>query len=214
MATDDTPPSGRWISVPRKTASPATPEDARLLTLNPIEQASAFAALQAEGKTQAEIGRRLGKGQSYVARKLRLLRLPALVQEAIVRGDLTEGKAQELVQLNDPNRQVETAEFAIAHGTPVGVLAEFVDLGGVGKPTTSEEAQAERERQFRNVEHYLTRLAVALREQAVKVAPSQRQTWASSHDMSPDELKELLAYTDGPLPKALMVTLLKRASHE
>jgi ParB family chromosome partitioning protein len=52
-------------------------ENVQRSALTPIEEAQAFAKLaDAQGLTQAEIGRIIGKGQSYVAHKLRLLKAP------------------------------------------------------------------------------------------------------------------------------------------
>jgi ParB/RepB/Spo0J family partition protein len=57
--------------------------------LDAIEVALAFQKLADLGVKQAEIGRRVGKSQPLVANTLRLLNLPADVQERIRRGELS-----------------------------------------------------------------------------------------------------------------------------
>ena len=44
--------------------------------LTPIEEAKAFKRLQEQGYTQAQVAKIIGKGQSYIAHKLRLIKLP------------------------------------------------------------------------------------------------------------------------------------------
>ena len=54
-----------------------------------------------EDITQAELASRLGLKQSTVANKLRLLKLPDYIQEAIVDGRLTERHGRALLKLSD-----------------------------------------------------------------------------------------------------------------
>jgi ParB family chromosome partitioning protein len=58
-------------------------ENVQRQDLSPIEEAHAYRVRLADGITQEELGRRIGKSQSYVAQKVRLLKLPADVQSAI-----------------------------------------------------------------------------------------------------------------------------------
>src|SRR5262245_42603086 len=53
-------------------------ENVQRESLSPIEEAEAYQRLQAEGRTQKKIGVLVGKTQSYVSHKLRLLTLPAI----------------------------------------------------------------------------------------------------------------------------------------
>ena len=65
-----------------------------------MEEAAAIAQLvQRWGLSQEEAARRLGKSQSAVANKLRLLRLPETVVEQIRQGDLSERHARALLRL-------------------------------------------------------------------------------------------------------------------
>lgn len=78
--------------------------------LNPIEEAVAYRRLMDEFEmTQEQLGRRLGKSRPSIANTVRLLALPQKVQEAIIRGELSEGQARPLLSLKEPARQEELA---------------------------------------------------------------------------------------------------------
>lgn len=74
--------------------------------LNPIEQALAMKAIMdSEDLTQSELAARLGYKQSTVANKIRLLKLPEYVLQAIAHNDITERHARAL--LNVPEEKLE-----------------------------------------------------------------------------------------------------------
>ncbi len=77
-------------------------ENIQRADLTPIEEAQAYQKLIAAGYTQTEIGAKVGKGQSYVASKLRLLRLPRAVQDLLAADALTEGHCKQLLRLAYP----------------------------------------------------------------------------------------------------------------
>ena len=59
--------------------------------------------------TQEALAQRLGIGQSTVANKLRLLKLPQDVQDALLKKQITERHARSLIPLKSPEKQVQTA---------------------------------------------------------------------------------------------------------
>lgn len=67
--------------------------------LTPIEEARAFDALLQTGLTQAQLGKQLGKGQSYIAQKLRLLKMPAALVALVERDAITENHARQILKL-------------------------------------------------------------------------------------------------------------------
>ena len=76
--------------------------------LNPLEEAKAFRTLSDDfGLSQQEIAGRLGRSRAAVANALRLLRLPAAVQEQLQSGGLTAGQARPLLALGDEQSQIE-----------------------------------------------------------------------------------------------------------
>lgn len=75
-------------------------ENIQRADLSPIEEAQAYAAALATGVTQLQLGKRIGKTQSYIAQKLRLLKMAPEVQEALAAGTISEGIARQLLRLD------------------------------------------------------------------------------------------------------------------
>lgn len=90
-----------------ETASVALIENLQREELSPIEEAIAYGKLlELHNLTQEALAQRLGKGQSTVANKLRLLKLPQPVQTALLNKTITERHARSLIPLKDPEKQV------------------------------------------------------------------------------------------------------------
>jgi ParB family chromosome partitioning protein len=74
--------------------------------LNPIEQARAFQRLIDEcSLTQDDVARKIGKDRTTIANMVRLLRLPASIQESVKRGELSMGHARALLALESRDIQ-------------------------------------------------------------------------------------------------------------
>ncbi len=105
-----------WLEVPTiiknlndtETASVALIENLQREELSPIEEAVAYGKLlELHNLTQEALAQRLGKGQSTVANKLRLLKLPQEVRDALLNKQITERHARSLIPLKDPEKQVQ-----------------------------------------------------------------------------------------------------------
>lgn len=80
--------------------------------LLPIEVAEAYAELlETRNISQSILAERIGKSQSYVAQKLRLLKLPFSVHVLMRQGSFSEGQARQLLRLNDIIGNLVTTEF-------------------------------------------------------------------------------------------------------
>ena len=91
-----------------ETASVALIENLQREELSPIEEAIAYGKLlELHQLTQEALAQRLGKGQSTVANKLRLLKLPQEVQDALLNKAITERHARSLIPLKDPEKQIK-----------------------------------------------------------------------------------------------------------
>lgn len=91
-----------------ETASVALIENLQREELSPIEEAIAYGKLlELHNLTQEALAQRLGKGQSTVANKLRLLKLPQEVQDELLNKTITERHARSLIPLKDPEKQVQ-----------------------------------------------------------------------------------------------------------
>ncbi|ALA52896.1 nucleoid occlusion protein [Shouchella clausii] len=89
-----------------QTASIALIENLQREGLTAIEEATAYAKLiEIHNLTQESLAQRLGKGQSTIANKLRLLHLPQAVQDAILNRDISERHARALIALKDAEAQ-------------------------------------------------------------------------------------------------------------
>lgn len=85
-------------------AEVALVENIQRADLAPLDEAQAYQTLMdAHGRTQEEIARRLGKNRSHVAHMLRLLRLPEDVRALIGDGGISVGHARILVNAADPS---------------------------------------------------------------------------------------------------------------
>ncbi|MDY0168790.1 MAG: ParB/RepB/Spo0J family partition protein [Thermoguttaceae bacterium] len=95
----------------RELAEVAIVENLQRKDLNPLEKAASFQRyLEQYGGTQEELARRLSIDRSTVANLIRLLELPAAVQDALRKGRLTQGHARALLPLGDEREQIEFSE--------------------------------------------------------------------------------------------------------
>lgn len=82
--------------------------------LNPIEKARAYTRLIKEFKlTQEELASRVGQDRSTIANTMRLLELPAELQELVSRGTISAGHARALLGVERISRQLELARRII-----------------------------------------------------------------------------------------------------
>jgi ParB family transcriptional regulator, chromosome partitioning protein len=110
-----------------ETASVALIENLQREELTPIEEALAYGQLlQLHNLTQEALAQRLGIGQSTVANKLRLLKLPQEVQEALLQKQITERHARALIPLKNPVLQVKLLQEIIEKGLNVKQTEERV----------------------------------------------------------------------------------------
>ena len=97
--------------------------------LTPLEEARAFHRLQEEFRlTQEEVARRVGRERSTVANTLRLLRLPAKVQELLADGRVDAGHARALLALDRAEQQIELAGEIARRGLSVREVERRVAL--------------------------------------------------------------------------------------
>ncbi len=74
--------------------------------LNPLEAAEAYRQLNEDfNLSHDEIAAQVGKSRAAVTNTLRLLKLPVLVQKALVEGKISEGHARALLSLPTPESQ-------------------------------------------------------------------------------------------------------------
>jgi ParB family chromosome partitioning protein len=88
--------------------------------LGPLEAARAYKVLQERfGESQEQIATRLGINRVTVTNSLRLLRLPAKIQQMIEQQELTAGHARALLSVSDEAEQLRLAERIASRGLSV-----------------------------------------------------------------------------------------------
>ena len=92
--------------------------------------------MQVCGLTQSDAARRVGKSQSALSNKLRLLKLPEDVLRALRDGGFTERHARALLTLPDDSLQRKAAEHILAHQLNVAQTEDYVTSLLTPKPRT------------------------------------------------------------------------------
>lgn len=96
--------------------------------LNAFEEAEAIRRLMDEwGVPQFEVAQRLGKAQSTVANKLRLLRLTEDQRRRIIAARLTERHARALLRIDDEAERDDALNEIIARQMPVIEAERYID---------------------------------------------------------------------------------------
>ena len=84
-------------------------------------------ALSKHLTTQEVLAQRLGKSQSTIANKMRLLRLPREVQDTLVKGQLSERHARALLRLGSTEQQKQMVQEIIQKDLTVSETEKKVD---------------------------------------------------------------------------------------
>lgn len=96
--------------------------------LNFMEEAEGYNNLLIEhGFTQEELAQKIGKSQSTIANKIRLLKLPPLVKKIIADNNLTERHARALLKLHDEQLQLKVLKHVCEKGLNVKKTEELVE---------------------------------------------------------------------------------------
>jgi ParB family transcriptional regulator, chromosome partitioning protein len=114
-----------------------TEEEAALLTmaenlqredLGFFEEAEGYHRLVDElHLTQQQLAEKLGRQQSTIANKMRLLRLAPSVRESIIRHDLNERHARALLKIHDENDQLDIIDCIVLKSLNVRQTEELID---------------------------------------------------------------------------------------
>lgn len=115
-------------------ASVALIENLQREELTVIEEAKAYAKLlEMHSLTQEALAQRLGKNQSTIANKLRLLKLPNSVHQALLSKEITERHARALIKLGDPGKQEKLLDIIMEYDLNVKQTEERIEKMQVGK---------------------------------------------------------------------------------
>ncbi|WP_313558937.1 nucleoid occlusion protein [Ruminiclostridium cellobioparum] len=96
--------------------------------LSYMEEAEGYSNLINEhGFTQEELAQKIGKSQSTIANKIRLLKLSPLVKKILSDNNLTERHARALLKLHDEQLQLKVLKLVCERGLNVKKTEELVE---------------------------------------------------------------------------------------
>lgn len=158
--------------------------------LNALDEAAGYEQLMQRLKmTQEDVAKRVGRSRSHVANTLRLLQLPATIQEYVSRETISAGHARALLAVSDPVLQQQCAEKIINQGLSVRQAEELAKNIQAGKKASvSRETNKKRPVEIVDLEQ---RLATNLGTQ-VRLLPGRKRGKIEIVYYDHDELERLL----------------------
>ena len=144
-----------------------------------IEEAMGLSQLiRLFGLSQDEAARRIGKSQSAVANKLRLLRLPKDVLESLRNNGLTERHGRALLRLPDAQAQRMALAYMIENALTVAATEEYIEaLLREPEPSPEEKREPRKTMVLKDVRIFLNSLnrSLDLMKQGGIAADMERQ---------------------------------------
>lgn len=181
-----------WEKVPaivekmndKETASLALIENLQREQLSSVEEAQAYRDLmELNGLTQTALAKGMGKSQSFVANKLRLLKLISPVQNAILDRRITERHGRAMLELDDDQQRdvlmqivndklnVKQTEDLVAQLT-----GKHQDVETQNKPATKKKGQRKTKRNNSKGTSTDPRIAVNTIKQSIKMIQDNGMT--------------------------------------
>ncbi len=118
------------------------------------------------GLSQEEAAKRIGKSQSAVANKLRLLKLPEDILEALRENGLTERHGRALLRLSTPQKQRAALEYILDNDLTVAATDAYIDALLEAPPVQEadepDKPQAKRSFILKDVRLFLNTLSRSL----------------------------------------------------
>lgn len=169
-------------------ASLALIENLQRENLNPIDEAHAYTNLmKLNNLSQTELAKNMGKSQSYVANKLRLLKLTPKVQSYLVSGEITARHGRALLNLSekDQGRVVDEILKNNLNVKDTEAIARDVD----GYFAKKEKEKTEEKRRVVNRIPKDLKVQINTIKQAVKLAKDSGIKVKVSENKDPDDYK-------------------------
>jgi ParB family chromosome partitioning protein len=169
-------------------ASLALIENLQREDLNPIDEAKAYTNLmKLNDLTQTALAKDMGKSQSYVANKLRLLKLDDDVQKALVEGKITARHGRALLNLSDDDQERVLKEIE-EKGLNVKQTEEIAkDVNAYFNPKPKEK-ETKRERVVKRIPKDL-KVQINTIKKAVKLAKDSGIKVKVKENNDPDDYK-------------------------
>jgi len=104
-------------------------ENIQRQNLNDIETALAYQQLLLDcGLSHEELSERVGKSRSSITNYLRLLKLPAAVQNSVRKGAIAMGHARAILAIDDAKKQKEIAEQIVENKLSVRDVEDIIKI--------------------------------------------------------------------------------------
>ena len=172
-------------------ASLALIENLQREDLNPIDEAKAYTNLmKLNDLTQTALAKDMGKSQSYVANKLRLLKLDDDVQNALIEGKITARHGRALLNLSndDQERVLKEIEDKGLNVKQTEEIAKDVDAYFNPKP---KDKETKRERVVKRIPKDL-KVQINTIKKAVKLAKDSGIKVKVKENNDPDDYKIII----------------------
>lgn len=125
-------------------------ENIQRQNLNYFEEAQGYQNLAEDyNLRQEEIAQMMGKSQSAVANKLRLLKIPTSMRRAFVENDLSERHARALLKLPDDEAREKLLKRIIKESLTVKKTEELVEAVIKGMEEKNDPQEEERQRRIK-----------------------------------------------------------------
>ncbi len=131
------------------------------------------------GMSQEEAARRLGKSQSAVANKLRLLRLPPEVLDALKEHGLSERHGRALLRLPDGESQRAALRHIVEKGLSVAATDAYVESLLAAREAQEEKAAPKRSFVLKDVRVFLNTISRSLdlmKQGGIEAGMQRRET--------------------------------------
>ncbi|WP_124728582.1 nucleoid occlusion protein [Staphylospora marina] len=158
-------------------ASAALIENLQREGLTAIEEAHAYQKLiELHQLTQESLAQRLGKGQSTIANKLRLLQLPKAVQDELLKRTITERHARALLSLKDEDTQLSVLREILEKDLNVKQTEERVRRWLEPKETSAKPKRKAFSRDVRIAVNTIRQSVVMVKQTGMNVETDERET--------------------------------------
>lgn len=112
----------------RQNAIVAIIENMQREDLNPIEEAKGLKSMTEKyGFTQEQISVSLGRSRTYIANSIRLLKLPAEIQEYVSSGQMSAAHGRTIINIPDRDKQKEIADKIIRNDLSVRATEKLAE---------------------------------------------------------------------------------------
>jgi ParB family transcriptional regulator, chromosome partitioning protein len=124
--------------------------------LNPIEEGQAYQTLMEKLKfTQEEVAKRLGKSRPHVANHIRLLSLPAKIQELISNGKISMGHGRALLGLRQKAKLPALVDKIVQESLNVRQLEKLIQQLNENVPRETKKPEKKKDVFIQEREHSL-----------------------------------------------------------